>query len=76
MFDDSQVWLMIGINIGSVALIVTIGVIANAYITSRRLANVLNDVEELVHADVKNLEEKVETALLKLRTSEAKASRE
>jgi hypothetical protein len=67
---------MIGVIVGAVAVIVVLGVIANAYVTARRLANVLGDVEEIVHADLKALEEKIETALLKLRIAEAKANRE
>jgi hypothetical protein len=76
VIDDSQVWLIIGVTVGSVAVIVFIGVIINAYITSRRLANVLNDVEEILHTDFKGLEDKVEAALTKLRIAEAKANRE
>ena len=76
VFDDSQIWLMIGINSGVVALLVLIGVIVNAYITSRRLANVLSDVEEIIHSDLKNLEEKIDNALTKLRISEARVNRD
>jgi hypothetical protein len=76
VFEDSQVWLIIGVVVGAVAVIVVLGVIANAYITARRLANVLADVEEVVHADLKSLEEKIEKALLKLRIAEAKTHRE
>ena len=76
MFEDSQIWLMIGVIVGSVAVLVLIGVMANAYVTSRRLANVLSDVEEIMHADFKALEEKVETALTRIRAAEAKANRE
>jgi len=67
---------MIGVIVGSVAVLVLIGVMANAYVTSRRLANVLSDVEEIMHADFKALEEKVETALTRIRAAEAKANRE
>jgi hypothetical protein len=67
---------MIGIIVGAVAFLVVIGVIVNAYITARRLANVLSDVEEIIHADLKALEEKIETALLKIRIAEAKTNRE
>ena len=76
MIDDSQIWLIIGVTVGSVAVMVFIGVIINAYITSRRLANVLSDVEEVLHADFKGLEEKIESALTQIRISEAKANRE
>ena len=76
MFDDSQVWLMIGVIVGSVAVLVLLGVMVNAYVTSRRLANVLSDVEEIIHADFKSLEEKIETALNRIRIAEAKANRE
>jgi hypothetical protein len=76
VFEDSQIWLMISVIVGAVAVIVIFGVIANAYITSRRLANVLNDVEEILHADFKGLEEKIESALTKIRISEAKSNRE
>ena len=67
---------MLGVTIGAVALVVLIGIIVNAYITSRRLANVLNDVEELIHADMKGLEEKIEVALTKIRIAESRANRE
>jgi hypothetical protein len=76
VFEDSQIWLMIGVIVGAVALLVTIGVIVNAYVTSRRLANVLSDVEEVIHADFKDLEQKVEAALTKIRLSESRANRE
>ena len=67
---------MIGVIVGSVAVLVLLGVMVNAYVTSRRLANVLSDVEEIIHADFKSLEEKIETALNRIRIAEAKANRE
>jgi hypothetical protein len=76
VFEDSQIWLMIGVIVGSVAVLVLLGIMVNAYITSRRLANVLSDVEEVIHADFKTLEEKVETALNRMRAAEAKNNRE
>jgi len=76
VIEDSQIWLIIGATSGSVAILVLIGVIVNAYITSRRLANVLSDVEEIIHADFKTLEEKIETALTKIRIADARANRE
>ena len=76
MFEDSQIWLMIGVIVGSVAVLVVMGVLANAWVTSHRLANVLSDVEEILHADFKQLEDKVETALTRLRNAEAKINRE
>ena len=76
MFEDSQIWLMIGVIVGSVAVLVMIGVMLNAYVTSRRLANVLSDVEEVMHADFKALEEKIETVLTRKRAVEAKSNRE
>ena len=76
MIDDSQIWLIIGATVGSVAVIVFIGVMVNAYVTSRRLANVLNDVEEMIHTDLKSLEEKIENVLTKLRIAEARSNRE
>lgn len=66
---------MIGVIVGAVAVIVFLGVIVNAYITSRRLATVLNDVEEVIHSDFKGLESKVEAALTQLRIAAAKADR-
>lgn len=68
--------MMIGVIVGAVALLVSIGVIINAYVTSRRLANVLSDVEEVIHADFKDLELKIEAALTKIRAAEARANRE
>jgi hypothetical protein len=76
VIDDSQIWMMIGVTTGAVALVVIIGVMANAYVVSRRLANVLSDVEEVMHADFKALEEKIETALTKIRIAEARVNRE
>ena len=76
MFEDSQIWLMIGVIVGSVAVLVFIGIMVNAYVTSRRLANVLSDVEEVMHSDFKALEEKVEIALNRMRAAEAKSNRE
>ena len=67
---------MIGVIVGSVAVLVLLGVMVNAYVTSRRLANVLGDVEEIIHADFKSLEEKIETALNRIRIAEAKSNRE
>jgi hypothetical protein len=67
---------MIGVIVGAVAIIVAIGVILNAYVTSRRLANVLSDVEEIIHADFKSLEQKIEAALTKIRIAEARSNRE
>ena len=67
---------MIGVILGGVAVLTLIGIIVNAYITSRRLANVLADVEEIIHSDLKGLEDKIQTALLKLRVSETRANRE
>ena len=76
MFEDSQIWLMIGVIVAAVAVLVLIGVMLNAYLTSRRLANVLSDVEEVMHADFKELEEKIETALTRIRAAEVKSNRE
>lgn len=76
MFEDSQVWMMIGVIVGAVSVIVTIGVILNAYITSRRLGTVLADVEEVIHSDFKGLESKVEAALTKIRLAESRAKGE
>jgi hypothetical protein len=67
---------MIGVIVGAVAVLVMIGVMLNAYITSRRLANVLSDVEEIMHADFKGLEEKIEIALTRIRAAEYKTNRE
>lgn len=68
--------MMIGVTTGAVALLVILGVMANAYVTSRRLANVLSDVEEVMHADFKALEEKIDVALTKIRIAEARTNRE
>jgi hypothetical protein len=62
--------MMIGCTVGAVAIIVALGVIVNAYVTSHRLANVLSDVEEVIHADLKTLEEKIEAALTRIRIAE------
>jgi hypothetical protein len=67
---------MIGIIVGSVALLSLISIMVNAYITARRLANVLSDVEEVLHADFKALEEKVEAVLTRIRIAEARINRE
>ena len=67
---------MIGVIVGAVSLLLVISIIVNAYIVSRRLANVLSDVEEVLHADFKGLEEKIESALTKIRLAEAKNNRE
>jgi len=76
VFEDSQIWLMIGVIVGAVAVLVMIGVMLNAYVTSRRLANVLNDVEEVMHSDFKALEDKIEIALARIRAAEVKSNRE
>ena len=76
MFDDSQIWLMIGVIVGAVAVLIGIGIIVNAYVTSRRLAGLMSDVEEVIHADLKAMESKVETLVARLKIAEAKASRE
>jgi hypothetical protein len=76
VFEDSQIWLMIGVIVGAVAVLVLVGIMVNAYITSRRLANVLSDVEEVMHADFKALEEKVDAVLNRLRSAEARSNRE
>ena len=75
MFEDSQIWLMIGVIVGAVSVITVLGVLVNAYITSRRLANVLSDVEEVMHADLKGLEDKIDAVLLKLRAAETRVNR-
>ena len=67
---------MIGVIVGAVAVLVMIGVMLNAYVTSRRLANVLNDVEEVMHSDFKALEDKIEIALARIRAAEVKSNRE
>jgi hypothetical protein len=67
---------MIGVMVAAVAVVVMIGVMVNAYITTRRLSSVLSDVEEIIHADFKGLEEKIETALLKIRIAESKGNRD
>jgi hypothetical protein len=61
---------MIGIIVASVAVLIFIGIIVNAYIVSRRLANVLSDVEEVLHSDFKELEKRIEAALNKVRNLE------
>ena len=76
MFDDSQVWLIIGVMVGAMAVLVFIGIMVNAYITSRRLANVLNDVEEILHSDFKALENKIEAAINKVRAAELRSNRD
>ena len=76
MIEDAQIWILIGITSGVVALIVVIGVIVNAYIVSNRLARVLSDVEELIHADIKNLEDKLDAAIARVRLSETRITRE
>jgi hypothetical protein len=76
VFEESQVWVMVGVLVGAVAIIVTIGVMFNAYIIGRRLANVLADVEEIIHADLKGLEDKVESALTRIRAAEIKSNRD
>lgn len=67
---------MIGVIVGALAVLGLIGIMVNAYITSRRLANVLSDVEEIIHADFKVLEEKIEAALTRIRIAEARSNRE
>jgi hypothetical protein len=74
--EDSQVWLIIGVIVGAVAILIFLGVFVNAYITTRRLAAVLSDVEEIMHADFKDLEQRIEAALVKIRLFEAKMNRE
>ena len=77
MFEDSQIWLMIGVIVGAVAVLVMIGVIGERLCHQPPFkANVLSDVEEVIHADFKALEEKVETALTRMRAAEAKINRE
>ena len=67
---------MIGVIVGAVSVISFLSIIVNAYITSRRLANVLSDVEEVIHSDFKDLETKIETALAKARITEVKSQRD
>ncbi len=67
---------MIGVIVGALAVLGLIGIMVNAYITSRRLANVLSDVEEIIHADFKELEDKVDAALARLRMAESRSDRE
>ena len=67
---------MIGVIVGAVAVLVVIGVIISAYLTSRRLAVLMSDVEEVLHADFKGLEEKIEAVLTRLRITEARINRE
>ena len=67
---------MIGVIVGAVSVITVLGVLVNAYITSRRLANVLSDVEEVMHADLKGLEDKIDAVMLKLRAAETRVNRE
>jgi hypothetical protein len=76
VFDDSQIWLMIGVIVGSVAVLIAIGIIVNAYVISRRLAGLMSDVEEVIHADLKAMESKVETLVARLKIAEARANRE
>jgi hypothetical protein len=76
VIEDSQIWLIIGVIVGTIAVLGFIGIVVNAYITSRRLANVLSDVEEIIHADFKALEEKIDAALTRIRIVEAKSNRE
>jgi len=76
VFDDSQIWLMIGVIVGSVAVLIAVGIIVNAYVTSRRLAGLMSDVEEVIHADLKAMESKVETLVARLKIAEARANRE
>jgi hypothetical protein len=67
---------MIGVMVGAMAILVFIGIIVNAYITSRRLASVLNDVEEILHSDFKGLETKIEAAINKVRAVDARSNRD
>jgi len=67
---------MIGVIVGAVSVISFLSIIVNAYITSRRLANVLSDVEEVIHSDFKELETKIEAALNKARITEVKSQRD
>ena len=67
---------MIGVIVGCMAVLGVIGILVNAYVTSHRLARVLSDVEEVLHADFKELENKVESALTRIRIAEAKMNRE
>ena len=67
---------MIGVIVGAVAVLVLLGIMVNAYITSRRLATVLSDVEEVIHADFKELENKIEAALARIRIAESRINRE
>jgi hypothetical protein len=76
LIDDSQIWLLIGVIVGAVAVLVMLGVVVNAYITSRRLANVLSDLEEILHADFKELENKIDIALTRIRIAETRGNRE
>jgi hypothetical protein len=76
VIEDSQIWLIIGVTSAVVAVLTIIGVIANAYITSRRLATVLSDVEEIIHADLRTLENKLEAALARIRAAESRIGRE
>jgi hypothetical protein len=67
---------MISVMVGAMAVLVAIGIVVNAYITSRRLANVLNDVEEVLHSDFKSLENKIEAAINKIRAIDARSNRD
>jgi hypothetical protein len=67
---------MIGVIVGSMAFLLFLSVIINAYVTTRRLATVLNDLEEILHSDFKGLEAKIDNTLTKLRIVEAKVNRE
>jgi hypothetical protein len=67
---------MIGVIVGSVAVLIAVGIIVNAYVTSRRLAGLMSDVEEVIHADLKEMESKVETLVARLKIAEARANRE
>lgn len=67
---------MIGVIVGSVAVLIAVGIIVNAYVTSRRLAGLMSDVEEVIHADLKAMESKVETLVARLKIAEARANRE
>jgi midasin (ATPase involved in ribosome maturation) len=76
VIEDAQIWILVGVTSGVVALIVVIGIIVNAYIVSSRLARVLSDVEEMIHADLKSLEDRVDAAIARARAAETRITRE
>lgn len=67
---------MIGVIVGSVAVLIVLGIVVNAYVTSRRLAALISDVEEVIHSDLKEMGSKVETLAAKIKIAEARATRE